>query len=369
MKTKQILLSILTGSLLTPAAQAQVDMTLTGSTAFRSVVYDRATSLFDAGSFLSFTYGGNTTYTGTMSNSVPSLGIQPVKLRFSFSGSGSGMLAVLNSTPIATADSSTNSVNKVPDIALSDIYPSSASPSIDIANFDHDILGVIPFVLGVRDSLYSTGVTNITREQAYDLMTDNGILTSGTNTFYGMPQTYLGGSSTNPVYLIGRDGGSGTRITVFRDIGYYGDPTQWVTNGAGNYVLAALGGYPAGGYDSGAKVAYVIGAKSDAIGYVGVSDLLNNTAGHGVALNYNGVPFAMGNVENGSYGIWGYEHIVNLTGLRDRNASEWAVRSALIAAITDAGYQSTNSVYTNAFVSLSRMHVSRGDDGGPITRN
>jgi hypothetical protein len=177
-----------------------------------------------------------------------------------------------------------------------------------------------------------------------------------------MPATYLGGSGTNSVYFVGRDAGSGTRITVYRDVGFYGNPTQWATNGAGAYIPA-----PNGGYSSGANVANLVGTKSDAIGYIGVADLLANTGGNGVALAYNGVPFSFPNLENGGYALWGYEHIVNRAGAL--SASQQAVRNALIAAVTNAGYQTTNSVYTNAFVSLSRMHVSRGDDGGPITRN
>ena len=174
-----------------------------------------------------------------------------------------------------------------------------------------------------------------------------------------MPQSYLGGTSTNPVYLVGRNSDSGTRITLFRDIGFNGNPTQWSTNGAGQFVSVT-------GASSGATVANLIGTYTNVIGYVGLSDLLSNTGGNGVALAYNGVPFSIANVQNGSYGIWGKEHFLDKVG--SLTAAQAAVRDALVAALTDQGYQTTNAVYTNYFVDLAHMHVDRNDDGGPITR-
>ena len=66
----------------------------------------------------------------------------------------------------------------------------------------------------------------------------------------------------------------------------------------------------------------------------------------------------------GSYALWGYEHVVNRSG--GMSANQQAVRNALIAAITNPTYQST-PIYTNSFVRLNQMHVERGADGGPIT--
>ncbi len=356
MKTKHTLLAMLAGSLLAATAHAQVEVTLTGSTAFRSVTYDRALTLFDPGSFTGITNGSLLTWSGTMSNSA-ALGSVPVKLRFSFSGSGSGMLAVYNSTPVSTAQTTTNTINKVPDLALSDVYPTSAAPPIPCDGLDDALLGVVPFVFAVNQALYGGGVTGIARDQAYTLMTDSGITTSGTNTFYGMPASYLGGSSTNSIYLVGRDSGSGTRLTVFADIGYFGNPTQWATNfSTGAYFKTP-------GLSSGGDVGKTLAARPDAIGYLGLADL-----GVNAALTYNGVPFSHANVTGGKYGLWGYEHLVNrpLPGGLDSN--QQAVRDALIAAITNPGYQGTNNFYTNFFSSISEMKVGRGNDGGPVFR-
>src|SRR5258708_11550194 len=100
----------------------------------------------------------------------------------------------------------------------------------------------------------------------------------------GMPATYLGGSSTNPVYLIGRDSGSGTRISTEKDIGFVGAPLLWATNGAGTYVVT-------NSYSSGGLERVVIGGKPDAIGYLGRADLAA-IAVTATALNYEGVPYS-----------------------------------------------------------------------------
>src|SRR5260221_12555900 len=116
MKLHKILLTIAAGFFAGGVANAQVDLTITGSTAFRAITFDRAASLMDPG----FTTMGNTgsgpgSYRGTASNAVPSLGSTPVTIRLSFSGSGSGMLAVDQSSPVPTVDPITgNSSNRFP---------------------------------------------------------------------------------------------------------------------------------------------------------------------------------------------------------------------------------------------------------------
>ena len=352
MKTTKTLLTLLAGLLLSAAAYAQVEVTVTGSTAFRAITIDRSASIFDAG-YVAVTNNASTgliTYSGTVAAAVPSLGSTPVKVRLSFSGSASGMLAVKNLSLISTADTPGNNVNRVPDLALSDVFPGSATPPIADSAFERSVLGVIPFVWVVNNAL--TGISNITREQAVLLMTASGSLGG----VAGMPATYLGASSTNPVYLIGRDSGSGTRISTEKDIGFVGAPLLWATNGAGIYVVA-------NGYSSGGLERAVIGGKPDAIGYLGRADLAA-IALTATAISYDGVPYSEPAVAGGSYGMWGYEHIVNRVG--GLSANQALVRDALIKAITDSAYQST-PIYTNSFVRLSQMQVERGADGGTIT--
>jgi phosphate transport system substrate-binding protein len=351
MKNTRTLIALLTGALLSTAAYAQVEVTITGSTAFRAITIDRAASLYDVGSLAAVTNdaaAGLITFSGTVSNKVASLHATPVKLRLSFSGSASGMLAVKNLTPVSTADSPGVNTNKVPDLALSDVFPASATPPISILAFDTETryLGVIPFLYVKNNGL--TGIANITREQAVLLMTASG---DG-----GMPATFLGGSSPNPVYMIGRDSGSGTRITVEKDIRFVGTPTLWTTNGAGAYVQHA-------GHSSGGTERNVIAAKSDAIGYLGRADLTAIQASAS-AISFEGVAYTAANVQNGAYALWGYEHIYSRAG--GLSANQALIKGALVAAITDATFQSSNPLYTVSFEQLIQMHVGRGADGGDI---
>src|SRR6266567_5414807 len=315
MKTTKPLLTLLAGLLLAAAAYAQVEVTVTGSTAFRAITIDRSAAIFDPG-YAAVTNNASTgliTYSGTVATAVPSLGSTPVKVRLSFSG--------------------------------------SATPPIADSAFDRSVLGVIPFVWVINNAL--TGVGNITREQAVLLMTSSGAFTNGV---VGMPAIYLGGSSTNPVYLIGRDSGSGTRISTEKDIGFVGFPLLWATNGAGTYITT-------NGYSSGGLERDVIKGKPDAIGYLGRADLAA-IALTATAISYDGVPYSEPAVATGSYSMWGYEHIVNRVG--GLSANQGLVRDALIKAITDSAYQST-AIYTNSFVRLDQMQVERGADGGTLT--
>jgi len=352
MKNTRTLIALLTGALLSTAAYAQVEVTVTGSTAFRAITIDRSASLYDVGSLVAITNDasvGLITFSGTVSNKVASLHATPVKIRLSFSGSASGMIAVKNLTPVSTAESPGVNTNKVPDLALSDVFPGAATPPISPTSFDAEngaYLGVIPFVYVKNNGL--SGIVNITREQAVLLMTASG---DG-----GMPATFLGGVSTSPVYMIGRDSGSGTRITVEKDLRFVGTPTLWTTNGAGAYVQHA-------GHSSGGLERNVIAAKSDAIGYLGRADLsaISSVAS---AISFQGVPYTPANVQNGAYEMWGYEHIYSRAG--GLSANQALIKAALIAAITDNTFQSSNPLYTVSFEQLSQMHVGRGADGGDI---
>jgi hypothetical protein len=77
MKTNKLIIPALAGILFASTAFAvDVDITMTGSTAFRSIVLDRTKAMFDAG-YTSLSGGGATdgtvpiTYVGTMSPPTP----------------------------------------------------------------------------------------------------------------------------------------------------------------------------------------------------------------------------------------------------------------------------------------------------------
>jgi hypothetical protein len=347
----------LVAALLAINASAQVEVTITGSTAFRAITIDRAGALFDSG-YNAVTNDATTgliTYKGTMAGKVPSLANTPVTLRLSFSGSAAGMQAVQAGSPVNTAESPGVNTTKVPDLALSDVFPESATPPLNSSDFDHFIVGVVPFAFVRNNAL--AGITNITREQANLLFTSSGVVTNGNQLIPGMPASYLGAGSTNPVYLIGRDAGSGTGITLRKDIGFTGDPTYWALDANANYILT-------NGFTSNGLLRGVVATKPDAIGYLGLADFAA-IATNATMVAYDGVPFSHSNVTQGSYALWGYEHLVNRAG--GLSSNQQAVRDALIKAITDPAFQGTNPLYTNSFTTVSDMQVERGADGGTIT--
>lgn len=361
---KYLLAALAATSLMTGAAQAQVELTITGSTAFRSGVFDRLSTsgvIFDAG--FSDTGGGSganaRTFSGTMTGKIPSLGSTVVTVYTSFSGSGSGMLAVKNSTSVTCSNvTGTATVTKTPDVAFSDVFPGSASPAIPDASFDQDVVAIVPFVFAANNSVYNDGIHNITRDQALLLMTASGSIGG----FPGMPHTFLGGSTTNAVYLVGRDSGSGTRISIERDINFVGSPSLWQTdaNGAAGTLIASAG------YASGGTVGSCVANNADTIGYLGIADFTSKllTPAKGNKLTYNGVAHSDANVENGSYALWGYEHVVNRAGAL--SANQQLVWNVIKAACQDDTWQHTVT-YTGNFVPLADMQVERGTDGGTIT--
>lgn len=353
MKSHKILMPAVAGLLFAGVANAQVDMTITGSTAWRSITFERAASLFDAG----YTAKGDTnigpgTFSGTMSSAIPSLGSTPVTLRLSFSGSAAGMLAVDGGTQVPTVDPNTgNTSNSVPLIGLSDVFPESATPPINGSDFDQFVVGVVPFVF-VKNTMANSSLiscTNMTREQAYLLMTASGI----------MPCSFIGGSSSAPVYLTGRDSGSGTRITTQADVGFFGTPLLWVTNGISSTLFSTNQGFSSAGLERN-----LIGNYTNAIGYLGLADAAA-ISGTAAPISYEGIAYSPGRVQGGMYPLWGYEHFVSKhNGL---SANQQLVRNALVTALTNQTYQTTSPLYTNNFVDQLNMKVKRGADGGPIT--
>jgi phosphate transport system substrate-binding protein len=274
-----------------------------------------------------------------------------VAVRLSFSGSGTGIIAVDGSTPVSTRHPVTGNLsNAVPDVAFSDIFPESTTPPVNGANLERSVIGVIPFVFVKNNAL--TGINNLTKEQATLLFTASGVQ-SGLN---GMPANFLGGADANPIYFTGRDSGSGTRISVHKDVGFTGTPVMWSTNNAGGYIQTA-------GFSSGGTERNTIANGSRVIGYLGEADALT-IASSATVLTYNGVAFSHNNVATGKYPIWGYENVVNRVG--GLSANQGAFRDALLSNCTYSAYQNT-AIYSNAFVPLSDMQVERGTDGGTIT--
>jgi hypothetical protein len=292
-------------------ASADVELRITGATAFRAAVHAGLKTGFFNGNFQfahsnaegAFSGAGRSVWKG------PITGQGTVTVRCTWSGSVTGIHSVAVATtgpieettllPVAyltdanlttpaspsggEAFSKTATAVQTSHIAFSDCYQSStiySSPSLT-----DEVVGIIPFIWVVNDTglTYSTpvnpaspttleryGFDNITAQQARALMVQGAqrkfLLT-------GNP------ADTKRVYCTGRDIGSGTRVVCLAETGYGITKllTHWQMTGAGDSIsklkIWPTGTYPNttgndptpgnGGYTSGGTVAGHLIRKSD----------------------------------------------------------------------------------------------------------
>ncbi|MBU6400440.1 MAG: hypothetical protein KGS61_08995 [Verrucomicrobia bacterium] len=347
-----------TGLLAATAAQAQVNLYITGSTAFRPNAYLAIRTLY--GSTLTSQNppdpaGGKNqvTWTGQM----PAVfGNQQVTVFTSWSGSISGIQALNQNSQVQFLASAnpgdTNFVNVQADLAFSDVFQ-SASPYLTPA-LDDAKVAVQPFAY-VKSLATPSSVTNVTIQQMQALLANGS-----------MPLSYWSGNTNDdntPVYLVGRDSGSGTRQTAERDALFVGQTLLYATTNGCDWVIIP-------GFTSTSYVAATLNSSCGAaIGYVGIADAATIANGANI-LAYNGyLPF-VGPIVNpdwtpvreGLYSFWGYEHLFQRAGAP---ANIGSFRAALLAAI-DAGIATST---THSVIQVSTMRVSRNADGGPITPN
>jgi hypothetical protein len=195
--------------------------------------------------------------------------------------------------------------------------------------------------------------------------------------------------AATPVYGTGRNDGSGTRITTLAETGYginttinqyrngaisgsFGaysrgaNQSTWTTFGLGpNYDGD---GWTSGGSVNGDLINTLI--TTPGIAYIGYNDAISPAGA--TMFNYNGYFLTAGNVQNGQYTLWGYEHIYT-TG-SDAGATAFAssfpaVFDSSISSTTPySGCDSPNPAYVagTGTEPLSMMHVFRYDDGAQV---
>jgi hypothetical protein len=272
--------------------------------------------------------------------------------------------------------------------AFSDVFQSSTATTTPALT--DTIMAVIPFSW-VANRL-STGFTNMTQQGARALFT-NGF----------QPKSLFTGNAADADYIlpVGRDIGSGTRITCLAEIKYgVNTPVQqWkITSsgsvGSGNIVSAQL--WPVGdgigsatpgngGYTSGSTIRNFFGMTSTASGaylgvnlidqdgntvandlnvtlvsWLGVSDVATAVTNGAVRLAYEGVTYDGSNkglIYNGRYTAWGYLHCYTPGGL---NTDEVQFRSNLSTQLDN------ESVIGASGLRSSQMLVSRTADGAVV---
>jgi hypothetical protein len=351
MKSKLLLASFFALAV-APMASADVELRITGATAFRAAVHNGLKTGFFNGDFQFAHSGASGSFSGA-GRSVwkgPVTGQGTVTIRCTWSGSVTGIHSVAvnpNGTPddqalllvtyltdanLTTAASATGGeafsktavgAPQTSHMAFSDCYQSStvySSPSLT-----SDIVGIIPFIWVVNDTsatgttLQRYGFDNITAQQARALLVNGS-----------QPKSLLTGDAadTKLVYVTGRDVGSGTRVICLAETGYgvTRGVQHWQMTGAADVMsklkLWPAGSYPNttgndpnpgnGGYTSGGTLAGLLINKSDTsfqlessagsndlgtspgahiVAWVGTSDAATAVTGGGAYLKYDGVGY------------------------------------------------------------------------------
>ena len=446
MKNKFILSGFAALSALATTASADVTIDITGATAFRTAAIDAiiaayggtgsGTGLTDfahtgtAASLSSLQGARQSIFRGNLTSDSPNQGI--VTIRCTWTGSVEGIQTVgtqvtqdflpvtaLDVAPpaggaapsgisLAHTQGTVSGVGNlaagteliIPDLAFSDVFPSS-SP-FDVSNVGDDIVGVVVFTMIANEGA-PAGLTNVTGDQFRTLFS------SGSKPLnYFFPTT-----DTRNVYATGRSDFSGTRTTYLAVTGFSdvvankvspavqqwkptltgsANPTfeittlrLWPTNDGNNRSLVwgtDLAGN--GGFESSSSLRTAFQGFStnvtlqDANGVFlstenlllvscfGISDATTAVAGGAKALSYNGVGITPANplsaadrakITEGAYTLWGYQHLMHNS--LNYPAATQAVKTVLIGGIN-------STTIGTAGIAFNLMNVSRNDDGATV---
>jgi len=206
---------------------------------------------------------------------------------------------------------------------------------------------VVPLIyVKNTNSVALSTVTNLTSRQAVALQT-------GT-----YPATFFGSSSTNLIYFIGRNKNAAVRTEFDAVINNTSDITTFTNAGNGVPVqdTSADPGLPSAGL-----LVTAVQGITNSIGTIAVQNLTTGLA----PLSYEGVPYSITNIINGSYALWGNEFYYTKASALD--AGKLAVLKQLYTQVTNNVALQNNSTYSNKFVPLPWLKVTRNNvDGGPI---
>jgi hypothetical protein len=357
--------TLLTGAslLLALGAQAQVNIYLTGATAFRSQSYSIIRGLYDSGFAQNppvNLVGGTdksansnlVTWTGTISALFPG---QTVSVYANYNGAIAGIQNLTQGTSATFVSTNvgnyTTMVTNTANFAFSSVYQVSSPYTTPV--LQDLIFGATP-VLWLKSVNSPASLTNITSQQVKELL-QNGYL----------PASYFTGNTndfTNNIYFITRDYTAGQRVIAFRDAGFTGSPVAFVNNGT-NWIEDLTG------QTSTTTIDTQLNKYGPAISYLTGTDAITVT--NGSILSYNGVfPFtgtSLSSVSNnyaplitGQYSLWGYEHLLSPQGTSGNSYKFLTnLQASLVSFLTTYPY----SIQTNL------LQVSRNADGGLVSPN
>jgi hypothetical protein len=413
---------------LTVASQAQTTIYLSGSTAFRTQIYNglkdlgltlsTASSTSPAGNNSEF-YSGTVTATSFNGQAINETG-DSFNIFCAFTGSAEGINTLANpqgpgntSPPYTSSTGSAVSYTGGADLAMSDVLYSTTQYATAAGNANggnglteaaaYDInpngpggMAVVPFAFATTEYALTNGVTNVTDNLV------NALLSSGKidlSFFSGNA-----GDSNYNVYLVGRTNDSGTRYTAQLVSGYntaaavkqyalgvagendtaghYPPGIQtnaFTTVGQTNFVLVGNDGYASGGNIAKVLSAAPVSSNGIAIGYVSWADITGNmTSGVGGPIAFNGIPATSVNpvnwtttsawntnaLFNGAYTYWSYEHMYENPNVSSGSTIDLFGHDLVNAMI----YEITNSAVITA-AQESQLDVYRSGDGSIIKHN
>jgi hypothetical protein len=343
----------LAGLAFAPALRANVEIFLVGGSASQNVLYDRATNFFNGGT-LSVKGGGSATvaqFSGTSTNSaVSGFGTITIDININ-NGAIDGLSALVNQ--VANSDDTNYSSGtlspQVPTFVDSATSPEAVGFSS--ANLTALPTYVVPLVyVKNTNSLDTASITNLTQRQAVTLETAS------------LGTTYFGGTSPNTVYFVGRNNEAAVRTEIDLNIYNAAQINTYFTNSLGQPVLDTSDDP---GLSSGGVVANTVLVLTNAIGTVAVQNIKKGLG----ALAYEGVPYSVTNVINGSYPLWGYEnyYYVSTGNTGTPSTAQLAIINTFYQSVTNTTFETTDPVFVGLFIPNSSLQVQRFSDGGQIS--
>jgi hypothetical protein len=395
-------MAVLGGLFAASTLQAQVNIYIAGSTAFRANAFRAVKAAFDGNSWASINPPTASTGTGTYTaqGTMTSLfGAQTVTVYAAFNGSVQGLNDLLNNTSLTFTNITPGgaAVTAVPTITFSDVDKVSTLAASAPVTETH--VAILPFVY-CRNYFTPTTVTNVTGHQLQSLWA-NGLL--ALSYFTGNPS-----DDSSYMYVTGRNKDSGSRVMCSADAYYTGTPVLYGFNTTAptswQILTQNLSGTIYGpGYNSGGNEAVALtnqNAGVACIGYEGLNDSLTvagdtstastypNGGGNCAIIAYDGnypfLGYTAGSagvpakpdftpIIKGQYSLWSYECLETLnTHTAD---STYQYYTNMVSGIDNDILQSevnngNSSLYGPVTaIRLSEMKVNRSSVGGAITPN
>jgi hypothetical protein len=342
---------VLAGLALAPDVRADVEIFLVGGNASQNIIYYQISNVLSGGITsvkISATNSVVRQYVGNVASGQPGAAYNPVTIDVSLLGAVQGLQDVgANNENLVTG------VPQIPTVAVSSTSPQAVDVTTPLTSVGPTL--VAPYAFVKKSSLSSdmAGITNLTSRQAVFLENNGGYISS----------FLLGGTNQNDtVYFVGRNLESAVRTEIDANIHHTSTISSWVTNSSGQPVQDPHTSDP--GQNTGTSVKALLNVMTNTIGTLAAADI-----GTFTPLAYEGVPFSITNVENGTYPLWFYEnYYYPSSGLSAPSSPQQTIITALIGAITNTGFQTTNTLFIGNYAPLSGMQWKRDytDDGGKI---